>query len=243
MENIWLSRFSWGDFLQIALVLIAVYFVLQFLQRVLRKTNFLGRFQEWACSLVHHLLLVYELIVILLLGAAFVLIYPAFHGLLLLILVIGGFSHIRNYISGRVMQFDGGVSIGKQLKIDTLQGIITHIGRLGLQLKTNKGSQFINYSKLMDEGYLLLSGKEIGGFYNLKISPENIENGNNHLQRLIDLLATAPYLDTSHKTELLTNRDQDNQWNAKVLVKEESHLFDLIDLLREWGYVCKISKK
>ena len=90
---------------------------------------------------------------------------------------------------------------------------------------------------------MLLSGEEVGGFFELKIAPLLENENSNHLQYLKDKMTTAPYLDWSHKTEWLYQEDKQQFIQTRVLVKEENHLFDLVELIKEWGYECKISKK
>lgn len=243
MEKYLNLEYSWANFLFIAVGLFALYFLLKFIDRILSNFYFLGRFQTLVKNRVQDILLIYEAIVLLLLSTNFVLINPVLHGLLFLLLLIGGFTHVKNYISGRIVQFDKDVAIGNQLSTTNLQGIIAETGRLGLRLNTNEGLHFINYSKLINDGYLLDSSDIIGGFYHLEITPKKVDAKINYGTALMDLLATAPYLDWSHKPELSKVEEQLNRFNARVLVLEEDHLYDLITLIRERGYSCTITKQ
>ncbi len=73
--------------------------------------------------------------------------------------------------------------------------------------------------------------------------PEQANEKTNYRIQLMDLLATAPYLDRNYKPEILKSNEVPNQLNAKIMVKEESHLYELISLINEWGFACKLSKK
>ena len=88
----------------------------------------------------------------------------------------------------------------------------------------------------------MMSGEEIGGFHQLLISPNEPDKKVNYSKRLTDLLASAPYLDRNHKTELKPLGQDTHKFSAKVLVKEDSHLRDLIMLIEESGYSCIIGK-
>ena len=189
---------------------------------------------------VDRILLFYEPLVLLILGSVFVLVNPPFHGMVMAILVIGGFTHIKNYISGRIIQLDKTISLGNRMKIENQKGIISKIGRLGLQLKAEKGTQFINYSKLMEDGFMLLSGEEIGGYYNLKITPKAINEKTNYTQQLLDFFATTPYLDWNFKPHLSVTDGETAAMNAKIMVREDSHLQDLVKVIEERGFVCKV---
>lgn len=240
MDNIFSAQFSWTDFFFIALLLVVAYFILQFFDRMLRKYEFLGKYQEGIRGFIHSTFLLYEPLVLLILGGVFILINPVFHGILALIVLWGGFTHVKNYFSGRVVHFDDSISVGKRLKTNDLQGIISDMGRLGIKFRTKKGLQFINYSKLISDGYMLLSGEEVGGFYQLNIRPKELDEKMDYSTHLLDLLATTPYLDWNHKPQILPSKDASKPIEARVVVKEESHLFDLITLIQEWGYTCKV---
>lgn len=238
-----IPQFTWGEWLTFGLVLLAVYIILIFIAELLQRSSILGQWQSPLEQVLQRILLIYEPLVVLLLGGVFVLINPVLHGLIIGTLFIGTFAHIRNYICGILVQFDNDIKEGNRLKTHATSGIIAHTNRIGLKLRTNKGLHFINYSKLLEEGYMLLSGEEVGGFYALKITPLENEDKINHSTRLLDLLTTAPYLDRRHKPELLPPLATNDPINVRIMVKEERHLYDLVTLIKEWGYQCKLTKK
>lgn len=239
-EGILDSYFSWGDFIFFAFLLVVFYFFLQFLERILDRYKVFGKYQNSVKSFIHHTFLIYEALAYLILGSVFILIKPIFHGILALIVLVGGFAHIKNYLSGRIVHFDDSISVGKRIKTTDNQGIISQMGRLGLKVRTSKGLQFINYSKLVADGYTLLSGEQVGGFYQLNIQPKEESEKKNSITHLLDLLNSSPYLDWNHKPQILPSKDNSKAVKARVIVKEERHLHDLISLIQEWGYNCKV---
>lgn len=240
MDYILKSQFSWGDFILITILLVLLYWLLLFLEKALERFTFFGKYQMEVKNFIHHFLLIYEALVYLILGSVFVLINPSFHGIWMTIIVIAGFSHIKNYFSGRILQFQNAVSVGQHLKTEGKQGIVSEMGRLGVKLKTSKGLQFINYSKLVNDGYMLLSGEEVGGFYQLQIQPKEPDEKMDYPTHLMDLLVTSPYLDWNHKPQLMNAKDASKTIKARVVVKEESHLFDLVKVIQERGFQCKV---
>ena len=240
METLWNSQFNWRELLTIAFALIAFYFALRFIRRFLPRLAPSERIQAPVKNGIHYLLLIYEPLALLLISSVFIMINPFFHGLLLVLLLLPGFAHMRNYISGRIVQFDDAIAVGKRLQMQDIQGIIAERGRLGLKLRTGKGLHFINYSNMLSEGYLLMSGEEIGGLYHLKIRPNEPEEKTDYAVRLMDLLASTPYLDWTQRPELVPSTHNDHQYEARVLVKEENHLLDLVALIEDWDYSCKI---
>jgi len=245
MENILHPYFTWIDFLQTIIMLVVIYFVLHFINRILPKAAIFGKFRKAMQRTTRQMLFLFELIALLVLATTFILIHPVFHGALVLILTIGGFSHIRDYISGQLVRLNPVIAIGKQLNSSHQQGVITNIGRLGLQLKTDQGVQFISYSRLVKKNELSLSGDGVGGFYHLKVTPKQEQEQKREvsLVHFADRLADAPYLDWNHKLEIHTALGQSEGFDATILVKETSHLYDLIKLINEWGYTCEIIQK
>ena len=232
--------FTWWKFFLSSLFFLILYFLLGFLSRILTKYNFLGKYQNDIKNIIKHSLLVYEAVALLTLGCAFVLIHPIYHGILAAVILAVGFNHIKNYFSGRIVQFDQSIVEGKRLKTLDSQGVIFKKGRLGLKLRTQKGVQFVNYSSLISDGYTLLTGVEVGGFYELKIQPKDLEVKKDHLTILRDLLTTTPYLDMSHKPQLEKVDDEFKTILARVEVKEESHLQDLVTLIKERSFSCQV---
>lgn len=242
MEALLNTDISWLYFVNTVLILLLVYLALNIVSNILPKLMFSERIINPIKKYIDYVLLLYEAIAIIILISVFILINPPLHGLIAAILFLGSFAHIKNYISGRIIQFDANFKVGKKISYQNIQGIIMHANRLGLKVKTNKGLYFIGYAPLLSDGYMLMSGDEIGGFYQLKINPNNPEEKVDYSTRLRDLLATTPYLDWNHKPEFLP-ASKDNEMNARILVKEESHLHDLINLIEEWGYSVKIVNK
>jgi hypothetical protein len=233
--------FNWWQFLLSSLLLLGLYCLLEFLNRVLTKYNFLGKYQTNVKGLVMHSLLIFEAVALLILGSGFVLINPFYHGILVVIVLAVGFNHLKNYFSGRIVQFDKSVIEGKRLKTYNSHGVIFKKGRFGLKLRTHKGVQFVNYSRLISDGYTLLTGIEVGGFYELEIQPKSFELKKDYLIVLRDLLTTTPYLDLSHKPQLEKVGDGESRVIlARVEVKEESHLQDLVTLIKEQDFSCKV---
>lgn len=241
MDYILTTKASWGNLFFIAVGLLVLYFALQFFNRIIRRAAFLRIFQEPIQRVIRYLLLLYEMLAIIILGSVFVLINPFYHGLLLGVILLIGFTHIKNYVSGRMVKLANEIKQGGSLQTGKREGIVAELKRLGLNLKTKEGIHFVQYSKLMSDGYTILAGEDIGGFYELQIIAEEEETKVNHATRLLDMLITAPYLDWHHKPEVMAKASNPNHLEAKVLVREEVHVHELVALIKEWGYRCRIA--
>ena len=239
LDNIMLN---WNDFIRTAILLAGFYITLQFIYRLLKGTAFLGPFQHRLKSLVFSLLLIYEPLAILLMLGTFILVKPVLHGILVAIFFLLAFRQLIYYVSGRIVLFDDAITVGNRLSLQNSTGVIAVTGRMGIKLRTTKGLHFINHSRLLSEGYTLMSGRQFGGFYELKISMPEAENKVAKTEDLLDKLITTPYLDWNHKPELQPN-DDPNILLARLMVREETHFHELYALLEGWGYKCEILKK
>ncbi|MGK0363249.1 MAG: hypothetical protein ACI85O_000293 [Saprospiraceae bacterium] len=236
-------QYTWANLLEIAIFLVVFWFVLLFFRDVFKRTHWFGKSQDTVQRVMDILLLLFEPLAILLLIGVFVFVNPWLHGLTVLMILTGGFNHFRNYLSGRIVRFDKKIDAGKSIRTENAQGIIDSRERLGLRIKTSKGIQFIGYSNLLKNGYMLLADKEIGGFYHLRITPEENNKTKNHLQYLFDLLVTTPFIDHSFKPEFIETEDKADVISMQVSVREKTHLSELTNLIKERGYLCKILKK
>ncbi|MEZ4994728.1 MAG: hypothetical protein R2824_30195 [Saprospiraceae bacterium] len=240
MEELFAVRFSWTHLFSMALLLLAVFVALRFLDRLLERAAFLGRWQQPAQNTIRYLSLIFEPLALILLLGIFVMINPVFHGLLLILLFLAAFTHLRNYIAGRIIQLDHHLIRGSRLQMQEIEGVVLEMGRLGMQLQTKEGLYHLTYAQLLSRGYTLISGEEIGGFYQLRLSPGEVDGKIRHQQHIQNLLVTTPYLDWSHKPELTPLNDPQQSLEIRVLLREEKHLHDLIALIREWGYDCRL---
>ncbi len=229
------------DFLLAALLLYGVYAFLYMIKERLEKTKRVEGFRAGVYNIISPFLLLYQPLTVLVLALIFLFINPLIHGTLLLVLVVAGFSRIRDYLSGRIILFNPLIGVGKRMRTDKSTGVISKISRIGLYLQTGEGLHFVNYTTLLTEGYSLITGKDIGGYYQLRLATPAGEP--NALRLLSDRLTTTPYLDRSFKPELSYSEKEPEKILARLSVREEKHLTELLALLNEWGFPATIAKR
>ncbi|PPK88729.1 hypothetical protein CLV84_1700 [Neolewinella xylanilytica] len=241
MEYRLLPLFNWMDLLLGAVVLYGVYVLLYLLRDRLGKTKRPEGFRARAFNVLAAALLLYEPTAALVLIVIFVFINPGVHGLVTLLIVAAGFSRLRDYLSGRIVLFTPLISVGKRMKTERYTGVISRINRIGLYLQTGEGLHFVNYTSLLTQGYSLITGKDIGGYYQLVLTPP--EDREDPLEELADRLTTTPYLDRSFRPELAYAEYGQDRIHARLSVREEKHLTELLALLQEWGYPATIAQR
>ena len=101
----------------------------------------------------------------------------------------------------------------------------------------------MSYTKLFSEGYNLVAVEEIGGFYQFELLPDNKNSSSNHIQRLSDEFLMTPYIDPSRQPELIFTDNETQTMEARILIREDSNLDDLIQLINEWGYQCTVKEE
>lgn len=217
--------------------LVALYFLVRFLKRLLERAAFLGTFQAPLKRGVFLVDLLFEPIVLFILSIALVLYSPEFFGLMFLAVFILGFTQFRNYFSGILVQVRQTLRPGQRIQHVGLLGIISDMERLGLFLQTTEGKHFVNYSRLLSEGYTLISGQEMSGYFQLQVDVSSATHP--EPQYLRDLLLMAPYLDSHFKPELVAVEGTPHLYRVKVLLRDENHLKELEALIQEQGYQCK----
>ncbi|MFK7924707.1 MAG: hypothetical protein AB8H47_22305 [Bacteroidia bacterium] len=238
MEALFTSRLSWVQWLLIAGGLLALYFLIQLLYRLTRRTTILGGAQARIKELFFALQLLFEPMALIVLSISFVFIHPLFCGSFVLLLFLVGFNQFRNYLGGKLVQLNHMLEAGRRLRFQNLNGIISDMGLLGLYMQTREGRHFVSYAQLLTQGYTIVSGTEIGGYYQLKIQNPEKETLIQNSDDLMDILTSLPYLDWNFKPEI---SEEDPGWyKVKLLVREELHLRELLSLIEERGLLSSL---
>ncbi len=242
IEDIFNIDYNWGDLIFLTIILVLVYLLLLFFRKIVFSISILGGTRKIVQRFLDITLILYEPLFILVIVSVFVMIKPGVHGLIIGVILVMGYSHIRNYFHGRLFMSDKSLKAGRRIKITNQEGIITSMGRLGIQVRSDDGLHYLPYQILVTEGFVMSSGDKIGGYYHLSINEPKDELGKNYETELSNILVSSPYVDGDHKPEIERSIISDGVIDVRLLVKEEQHLNDLIALLAEYGYHSKISK-
>jgi len=238
MNDLFTIAFTWWQLFKAAGWLVLVYFLLRRLVRWLAYGR-VGRLQldsRWRRRLqatARLVLTLFEPAAVFLLAGIFIFINPALHGLIALLVLAAGFSSLRNYINGRILLLNSSMTTANRLETRGETGLIARRGRLGLYLRKEEGLRYIPYTPLVEQGYTLISGEDVGRLFHMRLHSSTDMT----IQRLRGLLASAPYLDDKQAPELQPLPG--GGYQASLLLRHESYLPDLIQLIREWGWTCE----
>ena len=244
MEYLWQVHYdySWSGLLGIGLRLALVYLVISLAVRWLERQGTHQPWQDYTERFLKYALLLFEPVALLLLSCYFILIQPFYHGLMCALALFAGLKQLRNYWSGRILQFDPSLRVGTRLSHHEQSGLITYIGRLGIRLQTDKGLLFLNYEDLLQDGYILLTGEESGSFFRLKVKADPGAEQEITQHQLEELLLVIPYLNWQHQPQIETNTGEVEEWTVSLALHEERHLNDLIERLAEQDFLARITK-
>jgi hypothetical protein len=186
------------------------------------------RFIRW----LGRALVLFDLLAVAILGLTFVFIHPVRHGMLTAVIVVAGFSSLRNFINGRLLLLDKSIAGADHIRVGKREGRIAKRGRFGLYLRTVEGLVHVPYTQVVETGFSLVSGGNMGSFRHLHLRPHEKNEG--EPESLRHLLAYAPYLDRERPAELTPLPD--GSCSAKLILRQSRYLPDLILLLQEAGW-------
>lgn len=238
MGKYFINNYTWGDFLLLGLGLFALYLVFQFFYQLLKNTSFLGEIHGQVRQLLYYFLVVFEPLALLIVAGGLVLINPLYYGILVGVFIIVGFVSIRNYLNGIFIRLGNDVAEGNEIRIGNHRGIISEMKRTGVQLRTKEGLHFTAYSQMLRDGYTIISGEDVGGFYHLKIGRASEEDKLDSPIPIMDLLVMSPYIDWKFRPEIFPINTEPGQHETRVLIREEDHLHELIAVFKENGFSC-----
>lgn len=245
MDYLWQIHYdySWGGLLTKALILGLLYLLLYMSSWVMNRIPAPSFWQQRIHSIISHLLLIFEALTILILVSYFILIKPFYHGLIVILVMITNFRHLRNYFSGTILRFHPVIRTGNRLSSDGKTGLITEVGRLGIRIQDNKGVHFQDYELLWNQGYTLLNSEEVGRFYQIRVSPTEAFTADNVHRSLQQLINISPYINWQHQPKLTTVDASAHRYLLQLAVYEEKHLTDFIERLEEDHFSCQIAKR
>ncbi|MFT4568528.1 MAG: hypothetical protein ACI9FN_003497 [Saprospiraceae bacterium] len=231
--------FSWGHFISISLLLIGVYFFLKLIIRVGLNVGILGKTQERVVSLLKQFLFVFEPLSLVILLSLFVMISPLFHGTILGLILLSNIAQIRNYFMGRMLMLNETITVGSPIKSGSLKGTVVQMDRLGLRIRTLEGVHFLNYQYLIEVGYLISNLDQIGGNYIISIVDERKESKKELQVELYHLLRSSPFIEPERKIRIDV-KGAENIANVSLAIRNKDHMTDLIEHLKERGFLARI---
>lgn len=186
-------------------------------------------------KVIVNFLLIYEPLAVLLLLSVLIGVKPSMMLPIVTILLIVSHKHWRNYISRTVVMINKRIKYGVHIHSGDVDGKVIKFGRLGTEIHTRKGIHVISYQSLLDNGYTISEGDEISRLYTIHMKTEG-DKINDIESKLLDHLANTPYIDWSTSPEIEMSGVEKGKIILKVVLRDKSHLDEIVSLLQEWQY-------
>ncbi len=152
MEDI-TTFYSWKGLLYLFLVLIVLYWALKSISFVIKSFAKRNVTNKKVTLFFDKLLILYKPVAFVILLLDFISINYITHGMLLVILAVFGYQHIRNYISGLFFKTNPLVEKGVQITTDDIDGELSKLLAFGLILNTEAGERFLGYQAIERHGF------------------------------------------------------------------------------------------
>jgi len=243
MEDLINNPHSWFLFVSISLLLIVFQQILAFWSRHFKDFLILGKTKIPVTELSQKGMVILEPIIWFIIFGLFIRMNPLVHGIILLIICALIFQQILDYLSGRVILYSSTIRRDKKISVANYSGSIVKTGRLGLFILSHEGVTYLNYYRILSEGFTLTAGEELGEYCHIKVSSKSAAANPKELKRkLNEMLVTLPFVDWKYKPKITTSAETANEVEMKVLLHENVSSEEVILFLTESGYHCEIKK-
>jgi hypothetical protein len=219
-------NFGWSKFFVLGLLLVLVFLLLKYLYWLLSNLSLSVNISNkkryyYILDVIHDFIMWYEPIAILIICIGFILVNPILNGLILFFSIVFTYHQIRNYLAGRFIKVNNNFVIGTKLNIDGTAGELSYLGRLGIYLREKKGLKYIPYHSLMNNGFVIVTGENIGKALKIAIQKNEGKLLRKDLDRIKDLLILSPYLDKKITPKLFYNESEGIVTAEVMLLGEE----------------------
>lgn len=234
MDRIFEST-SWFQFgvliLFVVLLLLGIKLLIFIFDNLSHQSTFATRSRRVLQFILDHI----EPFIILILLGNFILINYTLHTLIVVLLVIGGYRQIRDYITGKSLKYNGALMNGSHISIGDVSGEIGDLRRLGVQVKAKDAVHFYSYARLYDKGFTIHANDAFGGYYPISVS---LIGEDRSIGRLKSIIINSPYSDEFNPVRIDESSTQSSNVKLSVHLRKSDHLDHLKALLRFKGYDC-----
>ena len=235
IEGIFESR-SWIQFGVLIVLFAVVLLVIRLLIFVFDNLSHQSVVTSRLRSVLQFILDHIEPFILLFLLGYFITIDFILHTLIVVLLGIGGFRQIRDYITGQALKYNGSLAHGSNISIGNINGEVDDLLRLGVQIKSKDATYFYNYAKLYDEGFTVHAKDAFGGYSPLVVSQRGDVLS---VDKVKSIIMHSPYSDDFNPIRLDEFNEQANRVKLNVHLRKAIHLEDLKALLSSKGYDCE----
>lgn len=152
--NTWLGLFS------LSVILLACYWLIRLAKFLVERIATRNVTNKKIIIFIDRALLLFKPIAVMLLLLGFISINYVTHTILLLMISVFGYHHIKNYIFGLFLKMNPLIKEGAVMQIGDLDGQLKSFLPFGAVFNTEKGERYINYSAIEQKEFAVNSNNE-----------------------------------------------------------------------------------
>ncbi len=241
MEEIIRNPVSWFEFVSISLLLIIFQQVVTFFSRYLRDFWIHGKTRIPAAELSQKGLIILEPVIFICILILFIAINPIIHAIVAFILCGLMYQQIRDYQCGRIILYSSTIMHDKKINVGKYNGSVVKTGKLGLHISTPEGVSYLNYSRILADGFTLSAGQESGEYCYVLVKAKSSDTTIQEFKKqLNEILVTLPYIDWKYKPKISSNSQMEGELELKMLLHQNVASEEVCRFLKEAGYHCVI---
>jgi hypothetical protein len=236
-ESFHIVRLSWIGFLILCLIIAAAsvfYFVA--MRRILKNYRHLT-------SRGIHIIFIDRLVILGILfvvSLSFFSVNPIVHGIILGFGLLLFYSTVSQIIKGVFILASSRISVGKVVELETIKGVVRHIGWTALIINSDGKSHILPYGKIQKEGISISDSSVSSRLYNVYCRPN--EEGvkmSELIKQAKELLFTFPFISSEVKPQVI---QEDDQIKMVFALSNDLYLNGLIQKLKSAGLETHIQK-
>lgn len=198
---------TWQGLFSLVVLLIILYWVIKGISLLLEELGKRTLAKRNTIDVIKKILIVFKPVATLLIVLDFIAINYITHSILLVVIGVFGYKHIKNYLNGIVLKLNPLVVKGALIEYQGNTGEIKQLLPFGLIINTEKGERFVNYSTIEENGFAVNSNEHSASRQTLFVETEI------HKEKILDLLFDNPILDLSEPPTL---KSTDNERVLKL---------------------------
>lgn len=217
---------SWFGLFSLSIILFVVYWLIILAKIIFEKIATRNLANKKIIAVIDRVLLLFKPVAIMLLLLRFIAINYVTHTILLVVIGVFGYHHIKNYIFGLFLKMNPLINEGAIIKLDKKAGELKTFLPFGVILNTEQGECYVNYSALEQREFSVDSNHEDVLRQTLFL------DGQQCPEQVMDILFDNPIIDFNEKP--IIRKTEDNlHYKLQYTLENGASTQDLIAFLKE----------
>lgn len=217
---------TWQGLFSLVILLLALYWLFKLISYALEQFAKRNIANKRTILAIKKGLILFKPVALFLILLNFISINYITHTILLVIIGVFGYKHIKNYLNGISLKINPLINQGAVINTDIYKGEIKTLLPFGLILNTEAGERFINYSNIEHNGFAIASNDTRLLRQTLYLKSEDKTR-----EQVLDILFDNPILNYEENPTL--KKAEDNQLKLQYTLESGATTEALIAFLED----------